>query len=397
MIDEATTWIVRELFARYTAGGWSLRCLALWLNSEQTVPAPSRASQWSSDAVRAILHNPTYCGLVRFNNKPRGYYERAAPGSDFTVPGRHEKLVSVEVWEDAQRRLAAARLHPTHNATTRTTTVAAGLLRCKVCGAPLVSRRGSTDNQQGQYKCLARVKGRSTCTASSYRMDLAHAALLAQVRRLRGAPWTQEGVERLTGTDGCDEADAQADIKAALDRERERMRRHARRMSELEYDPTPEEVAAFRELGAEISVRIRGLEARLADVSQQAAVVPDLRALHERLTSTEPAEFIDRLTAYGDDDGLREVLLDVVESACLVERRPEHNSTWVRLEVTWTPAVQKLIDAGLLWLDAAPEPPQLSRSVELARARYRRYDAKRRATDPGYRKRKRTSTLRVTF
>lgn len=401
VVDEATAWIVRELFDRYTAGGWSLRQLALWLNSEPTVPAPARAHQWGSDAVRSILHNPTYCGLVRFNNKPRGYYERAAPGSAFTVPGRHDALVSVEVWDDAQRRLAAARLRTSYNATTRSTTLATGLLRCAACGAPLVSRRGypgpQYGNQRGQYKCLARVKGRSTCTASSYRMDLAHAALLAEVRRLRGAPWTPQAVERLVGADGKSQADVATSLQRALDHERELLRRHTRRMSEMEDDPTPEQVVAYREVSAEISTRIRSLEAQLADVTQKAAIIPDLRALHERLTRTELATVVSTLSDQGDDDGLRALLLEVVQSACLVERRPARNSTWLRLEVTWTPDVQMLLDAGLLWLDATPEPPVLPRSVALARARTQRYDAKRRVLDPDYRKRKRTNTLSVTF
>jgi hypothetical protein len=37
-----------------------------------------------------------------------------------------------------------------------------------------------------------------------------------------------------------------------------------------------------------------------------------------------------------------------VESAVVVERRPQKKARWVRMQVTWTPEVQELLNLGLL-------------------------------------------------
>jgi hypothetical protein len=128
-------------------------------------------------------------------------------------------------------------------------------------------------------------------------------------------------------------------------------------MADMPDDPSPEEQTAFAEVRAEISARIRGLESEVARASVEAARVPDLHALHERLTRTEVADVVDGLQDSGDDEGLRELLFDLVESAVLVDRWPANRSTWLRLAVTWKPDVRTLLDAGLLTLDTQSEKP----------------------------------------
>jgi hypothetical protein len=128
-------------------------------------------------------------------------------------------------------------------------------------------------------------------------------------------------------------------------------------MLDLEDDSTAAEIAAFRELGREIAARIKALEARLEHTAQRARDIPNLRALHERLTQTPLATLVDRLTERGKEAELRDLVLALVASAHLVERQPHYRSTWVRLDITWTPDVQTLLDAGLLQLASPPERP----------------------------------------
>jgi Recombinase zinc beta ribbon domain len=272
------------------------------------------------------------------------------------APGRHDTLVSDETWHDVQRRMKAAHHWPSHNRRTFTTKLATGLLHCEVCGTTL-SVDHPTGGRKGQYICVARTKRRLACTSSAYNIDVAHAVLLIEVRRLLGTPWDVEAEQRLMGPGDTNEAEAAAAIHRALDQEQERMRRHARRMLDLEDDPTPEELAAFRELGREIGARIKALEARLEQTTQRAHAIPNLRALHERLTQTPVAAVVDRLLEQGKEAELRDLIRALVESARLVERQPRYRSTWIRLEVTWTPAVQTLLDVGKLHLAPSPERP----------------------------------------
>ncbi len=386
--DEATAWIIREIYTRYDAGGWSTRLLAKWLNTDERIPPPPTGSRWYGSTISDILRNEAYKGAVGYNKRPKGLYERAGDDEAFVIEGTHEPLVDPALWERVQRRLDGARDGQTYNRTQtpsgRQIALGAGLFRCAdgECNGPMYAHVPSNPAKPAHYDCTRRKNG-WPCKSRAYKADIAHEALVREVCRLRGAPWTRQAEDRLVGSDGRDAAAAAAAIQRALDHEHERMRRHARRMSDLEYDPTPEEIAAFREVGAEISARIRALEAQKAETSQRAAVVPDLRALHERFTQTEIATVVNRLIEKDDTAALRELLQGLVASARVVDRQPFYHPVWVQLAVTWKPNVQLLLDAGLLTLAEAAPPPAIPTSRDLMCARKKRYRQRQRAQEQG--------------
>jgi hypothetical protein len=212
----------------------------------------------------------------------------------------------------------------------------------------------------GQYECAARRDASNGCTARSYRIDVADEALLAQVRRLCGHEWTATVERRLSGDEGTREAHESAALKRELAQAERDMANHAAGVHVLAARGLqPEEPAAFHTRGQEIATTIRSLKAQLAQFSRRASRVPDLRALHKRLTTTEIASVVDELVARRADPALHEgataklrtLIVDLVSSARMVERWPEHKSTWVRLEVEWTESVQTLLDAGALKLN----------------------------------------------
>src|SRR5918911_1465704 len=159
-----------------------------------------------------MLRSEVYVGDIRYNVQRRGYYEMAPPGSEFTVKGKHEALVERPLWEEVQRRLTAARTRPNANGSRYAPTLASGLLVCAGCGSGMTTDpRHKEPARSGQYVCRARRKFDTDCKTGGYRIDVAHAALLAEVRRLRGAPWTPEAEIRLLGPD-----DATVQREAAL-------------------------------------------------------------------------------------------------------------------------------------------------------------------------------------
>jgi DNA invertase Pin-like site-specific DNA recombinase len=382
VVDEATAWLVRDLYHRYAAGGYAIRDLVRWLNTDPRCGRSPEGKAWSVRTVLNILRNPIYKGMVTYNRKPQGLYERAARDEAFTAEGRHEALVSPELWDMVQHRLSATSGHQTYNRThTRTgrpVALGAGLILCAGCGGHMY-RHWRPTPQEGQYICLTRHSGSGLCAEQGYGANVGHTALLAEVRRLRGTPWTPQAERRLLGTEGRSEAAATAALQRALDQEQERLRKHTRLMSMMEDDPTPEQVATFREVSGEISARIRALEAQLSTATQRAALLPDLKKLHEQLTRTEIATVADTFSAQSDLEGLRALVLALVASARLVERVPDYHPRWGRMEVTWTPDVQTLLDAGLLRLDAAEPTPRISRREELNRIYQQRYRERRRA------------------
>jgi hypothetical protein len=243
-----------------------------------------------------------------------------------------------------------------------------GIVRCAGCGGPM--RPGLKPDGRLYYECAWRYMGKG-CTARAYLAELGDGAILAQVCRLRGAPWTPQAERRLSGGEHATHA---AELGRTLDAERERLRRHTRALSLVGHDPTPEEIVAFREVSAEISARIRALEAQVTDLGQRAARAPALRALHARLTRTEIPALVALLRERGDLEGLRELAQGLVTAARIVERRPESHPKWLRAEVTWHPDIPTLLEAGLLRLDTGPAPPPPGPSKqEMLREYCRRY------------------------
>jgi hypothetical protein len=196
------------------------------------------------------------------------------------------------------------------------------------------------------------------------------------VRRLRGAPWTEQAEQRLVGDGQRQQIET---LSRALADERERLRKHTRLMSLMEDDPTPEQLATFREVSGEISGRIRAIEAQLAGVDTRAAQLPNLRELHHKLTQTEIPALVDALAAGGDDEGLRDLVKSLVHKAQIVERIPYRNPRWFRAGVTWQQDILLLLEHGLLRLDPPIASPEESDSKVMNRERVRRYRERKRA------------------
>jgi Recombinase/Resolvase, N terminal domain len=367
--DPRTAGIVQELFRRYAAGGWSHRSLAMWLNTDPLLPTREALgrgeSQWDASTVRKVLGNPVYAGRVRFNLVPVGVYERAAKDACFEVTGLHDALIDQATFDRVQERHTAARARPSYNHARPDTELGAGLFTCAGCGGPMtVSRTMPTSTA---YKCLRRMRGQP-CTAPGYSNYCAHDALLTEVRRLRGAPWTPQVETRMADNTRHQEAIV---LQQALADARTRLRKHSRLVSLMDDDPTPEQIADFREVSREISQQIRSLEAQLAAMETSAAQMPDLRALHLRLTQTEIPMLIDALVVQDDRQGLRDLVQDLVQCARIVERVPASHARWLRAEVTWTPDIQLLLEHKLLTLDT-PKPTSLPRDLKMRHAAHPR-------------------------
>jgi site-specific DNA recombinase len=116
---EATT--VRRIFAEYVAGT-SQRQIARDLNADGVKPL--RANEWVQGTLAKLLANPVYSGQVHLKGTTYG--------------GRHEPIVSDDVWRKAEQlRDATARSNGGRGRTpTANHVLAGGLLRCR-CGSAM--------------------------------------------------------------------------------------------------------------------------------------------------------------------------------------------------------------------------------------------------------------------
>jgi len=375
--DEATAWVVKELFSHYATGAWGLRALAHSLNSRGI--ASPRGKAWTVCNVSYILQNLTYAGRVEYNKSHHGIYETSGPDDRFNVEGRHAGLVALDVFEAVQQQTARAVRNPVRTRTGHPTAMAANLMRCSGCGGPMaVARRTDESSKRGQYVCRSRKERGAVCSTSGYLIDLAHTALLAQVGRLKAVEEPDPSTfEALLPRD--DSADVRAGLQQELDRAKKIRERNMKNYMLIE-EPTDDEVALFRQIGAETAASIKNLEAQLATTPAPTLDVAATEEMHRRMRDEPLAPAIAEAVALGAWPLLREVVVGLVESARVVDRVPENKSTWLRVEVTWVPEIQALLDAGLLRLEPEPQRPYYpATKAAQQRARYLRYAARKKA------------------
>lgn len=124
--------LVRGFFEAYDSGS-SLTQIAKQGNVATGTPKP----RWNSSRIRQILINPYYIGKVRFG--------------DELWDGLHEALIPLDLWRRVQRRLREeAAVHP-HSRNSSF----GSLMRCGVCGGPVVVSKGGRDGYRS-YLCQHR-------------------------------------------------------------------------------------------------------------------------------------------------------------------------------------------------------------------------------------------------
>ena len=125
--DEAEA--VRRLFQQYAAGV-PLISLARSLNKMGF--RTHQGNAFESRTVRYILHNPVYCGYLRWTPGGRADRDYFLPAA-ITAKGRWEAVVSPELWEAAAQRLQSER-KPQARMTGKETHWLSGMVRCSACG-----------------------------------------------------------------------------------------------------------------------------------------------------------------------------------------------------------------------------------------------------------------------
>ncbi len=154
--DEKTAPYVREAFERCASGLYYDQQIADWLNEQGM--RTLRGRPFTKDGVRTMLTNPFYYGMVRY----RGAYARKLENGEqeIGVIGRHEPLISQELFERCQQARALRRARvKNHQHTRRTYLLNGGLLVCAHCGLPL--RAQSATHGIRYYRDTARDRGAS--------------------------------------------------------------------------------------------------------------------------------------------------------------------------------------------------------------------------------------------
>lgn len=182
---------VREIFRRFAAGE-GLLPIAKWLTASGQ--RTHRGNAFENRTVEYILRNPVYIGKLRWNPARRSRRDFDDPDI-IVADGHHEPLISMELWDACQKRMAEAKaLHPYHGrpAGDRHHWLC-GIVRCAACDSTLIW------SKPYYLKCNNYVRGRCSHT-QHIKAELLEQAVIAQLKAhvLEGPPPAARLI-RLTG------------------------------------------------------------------------------------------------------------------------------------------------------------------------------------------------------
>jgi DNA invertase Pin-like site-specific DNA recombinase len=272
-ISMEATSILERIFAEVLAGT-SLRAISRNLEADG-VPT-DKGGRWYQGTVQKIVANPAYAGLMRDGEE--------------LIEARHDGVIPVETWRQAQRLLAAkARTHGRGRGVAGLHLFRKGFLRCGRCDGPMIPRtsREASGLAYETYLCENRERDRSACEMAPVKradIDGKVFAYFSQVGLDLEA--TRERIEA-----ACDRKLAESrSLLAAAESEPHGA---AARLAKIRRDYTHGELEAaeWRELRDELEPELQAAEAeverlrdQLAGAEQQAAVNDIEAAVVERIS-----------------------------------------------------------------------------------------------------------------
>lgn len=136
--------IVRQIFQKYAVEQVGTAEIARLLNREGY--HTYHGSKWKSSAIIKILKNEKYVGdLVQKKTYTPDYLTHEKCTNEGQVPqirieNHHEPIISREIWNMAQKRMAQNNKHGARDGGHSNRYVFSGKIKCALCGASFVSR-----------------------------------------------------------------------------------------------------------------------------------------------------------------------------------------------------------------------------------------------------------------
>jgi DNA invertase Pin-like site-specific DNA recombinase len=171
--------LVREVFERY-ANGEKQRALAVSLGDRGF--RTKYGNRPDNRAIDYMLTNSTYVGKIRYSTDG----SRAISRRDFTnesimeVDGKHQPIISMELWEKVQKIHAEQKkMYPKYARKDQPIEfMLKGLVRCSACGGPLIMSRATSGKAKTRtMQCCNYAHGKCS-TSHSVIIPKLEAALL---------------------------------------------------------------------------------------------------------------------------------------------------------------------------------------------------------------------------
>ena len=301
LVPNAEADTVRLIFELWTKEGIGTTTIAHRLNALHIKPRKSQL--WSSASIRDMLKNPIYIGKLRWNwRKTIKRYEdgelvtsrpHAKPEDCILVDGKHEAIISEDVFNAAQERFGQV---PKTKPKMKLNNAFAGIMHCS-CGRAMIYRP--------ERKCEDRI----LCTNMKYCNN--RSAIYSEVVEevLRALRELAENVRELIGAPQKS-SEAQKAVTAALVKELNALETQQERLYEfLEKGIYSSEV--FVKRNAALSQRHSELQEAIAEAKELESVDVDYKQRYVALMDAIQALEDDSVSVADKNRLLRVVIKDI--------------------------------------------------------------------------------------
>ena len=301
LVPNAEADTVKLIFELWTKEGIGTTTIAHRLNALHIEPRKSQL--WSSASIRDMLKNPIYIGKLRWNwRKTIKRYEdgelvtsrpHAKPEDCILVDGRHEAIISEDVFNAAQERFGQV---PKTKPKMKLNNAFAGIMHCS-CGRAMT------------YRPQPRCEDRILCTNMKYCNN--RSAIYSEVVEevLRALRELAENVRELIGAPQKS-SEAQKAVTAALVKELNALETQQERLYEfLEKGIYSSEV--FVKRNAALSQRRSELQEAIAEAKELESVDVDYKQRYVALMDAIQALEDDSVSVADKNRLLRVVIKDI--------------------------------------------------------------------------------------
>ena len=175
VLEPSEAEIVKIIYEKYVYGGMGVESICNYLNQRGYAKEKLREQElnyFTRSLVIKVLDNPVYIGKIAYGKSKtekikgtRDQYHRVKVDDYMVTDGRHEPVISPELWDAARekRKENGVRWVKTHSLEHEH--LLTGLVKCPVCGVGLAGTvRRRKNKKTGEYKddfyyrCLHRKK-----------------------------------------------------------------------------------------------------------------------------------------------------------------------------------------------------------------------------------------------
>ena len=293
-VHEGEAVIVKEIFSMFIDKNYSLNQIARTLN-DRGVPTKKGTNVWSSASTRAVLMNPNYIGKVRFAIGNESKY--------FEADGHHERIISDEVFELAQRKIHNTP-RKSRTKTPREESYFCGVLVCSRCDAMFTTHNYRANDSTKPYTTSYRCRTKKSCSSDKCDSpNITHskveAAFCEYIQNINNITETDVDIEPVANAE-------QKLLKSIVDSEKKLKKLQTRKNQvmeqymegTIEFDEYKSMIKVYNK---KFDVLENELQRKRSEMSDTAAVdvspediITDIRQNWERLSNSEKSVFVQR-------------------------------------------------------------------------------------------------------